>query len=211
MEIDSSMPVPVSPSDGPGFSGRPSSSPVVLMMPLQACAIMSKARFFSYGLPSPKPFDLAVDDRRVQRTDDVGAEAEALDRAGREVLHQHVGLGGEVLDQLQTARVLQVDGDGFLVGVEIQEIRVIVAGLAAQRAAGIAAFGVFDLHHFGAQPGEGFGAGWPGLELGHVQDPHAGEAITPEAVGAAKPVGCHRRFPNPGRLAGTLGRNIRKG
>ena len=50
------MPVPVSPSDGPGFSGRPSRSPVVLMMPLQAWAIMSKARFFSYGLPSPKPF-----------------------------------------------------------------------------------------------------------------------------------------------------------
>ena len=50
------MPVPVSPSDGPGFNGRPSRSPVMLIVPPQACAIMSKARFFSYGLPSPKPF-----------------------------------------------------------------------------------------------------------------------------------------------------------
>ena len=56
MEIASSMPVPVSPSEGPGFSGRPSRSPVMLMVPPQACAIMSNARFFSYGLPSPKPF-----------------------------------------------------------------------------------------------------------------------------------------------------------
>ena len=27
-----------------------------LNVPPQACAIMSNARFFSYGLPSPKPF-----------------------------------------------------------------------------------------------------------------------------------------------------------
>ena len=99
----------------------------------------------------------------------------------------------------------------FLLALKLQEIRVVHARLAAERAAGIAAFGVFDLHHLGAKPGEGFGAGRPGLELGHVQDAHAGEAVTPEAVCAAEPVGCHERFPHPGRLAGTLGRKIRKG
>jgi hypothetical protein len=55
MLIAISMPVPVSPNDGPGLQGGPSGSPVTLIVPPQACAIMSKARFLSYGLPSPKP------------------------------------------------------------------------------------------------------------------------------------------------------------
>ena len=59
MEMAVSMPVPVSPIVGPGFSGGPSGSPVMLIVPPQACAIMSKARFFSYGLPSPNPFTWA--------------------------------------------------------------------------------------------------------------------------------------------------------
>ena len=59
MVIAISMPVPVSPSEMPGRVGGPSGSPVTLKVPPQACAIMSKARFFSYGLPSPKPLTWA--------------------------------------------------------------------------------------------------------------------------------------------------------
>ncbi len=59
MEIASSIPVPVSPIVGPGFSGGPSASPVMLMVPPQAWAIMSNARFFSNGEPAPKPFTWA--------------------------------------------------------------------------------------------------------------------------------------------------------
>ena len=55
MLIAISMPVPVSPSEGPGLIGGRSGSPVTLIVPPAACAIMSKARIFSYGLPSPKP------------------------------------------------------------------------------------------------------------------------------------------------------------
>ena len=64
---------------------------------------------------------------------------EPLDGAGGEVLHHHVGLGGEVLDELQASRVFQVDGDGLLVGVEIQEIRDHPPRLAAERPAWVAA------------------------------------------------------------------------
>src|SRR4249919_4149132 len=42
MLMASNMPVPVSPSVAPGFSGGPSGSPVMLMTPPVACAIMSK-------------------------------------------------------------------------------------------------------------------------------------------------------------------------
>ena len=55
MLIAISMPVPVSPRRGPGLTGGRSASPVTLNVPPAACAIMSKARFFSYGLPCRSP------------------------------------------------------------------------------------------------------------------------------------------------------------
>ena len=62
MLIAISMPVPVSPNEGPGLTGGRSASPVTLIGPPAACAIMSKARFFSYGLPLAEALDLAIDD-----------------------------------------------------------------------------------------------------------------------------------------------------
>ena len=58
MEIASSMPVPVSPSVGPGFSGRPSGSPVMLIVPPEACAIMSKARLLLVRAALAEALDL---------------------------------------------------------------------------------------------------------------------------------------------------------
>ena len=55
----SSMPVPVSPIVGPGLTGLPSRSPVMLIAPPAACAIGSNARPFSNGLPVPKPLTWA--------------------------------------------------------------------------------------------------------------------------------------------------------
>ncbi len=58
-EIASNIPVRVSPSEGPGFIGGPSFGPVMLMVPPQAWAIISKAGLFPYGLPAPNPFTWA--------------------------------------------------------------------------------------------------------------------------------------------------------
>jgi hypothetical protein len=127
-------------------------------------------------------FDLAVDDRRIKGANHILAQPEPLDRARREILHQNVGLGGEVFHQLQTARVLQINRDRLFVGVEIQEIRIVDARLAAQRAAGIAAFGIFHLHDLGPHPGQGLGAGRPSLKLSHIQDSHTGETVAAETV-----------------------------
>ena len=51
-----SIPVPVSPKLGPGLTGGRSASPVTLIIPPAACAIMSKASPFSYLLPVPNPW-----------------------------------------------------------------------------------------------------------------------------------------------------------
>src|SRR5262252_6104419 len=82
-----------------------------------------------------------------------------------------------VLDEIEPALGFQVDGDGFLVGVEQQEIpgvpvlALALAGLSAQQgAARFAALRVFHLDDLGTEPGERLGAGWAGLELGQVQN-----------------------------------------
>ena len=109
---------------------------------------------------------------------------------------------GEVLHQRQALRVLQIDGDRLLVGVEQQEIGIVRAGLAAERAAGIAAAGVFQLDHVGAEPGERLGAGRSCFELGEIEDLHpletglsvchVGRSSVPrERKATAKPLGSH--------------------
>ncbi len=116
------MPVPVSPIVGAGLQ-RP------------AVALAGDAHRPAAGLRDhverevvlerpafAEALHLRVDDARVDRAHHVGAEPQPLDRAGGEVLDEHVGLAGEFLDQIEAALVLQVDGDGFLVGVELQEI-----------------------------------------------------------------------------------------
>ncbi len=125
-----------------------------------------------------EPLDLAVDDRRIDGLDRRVAKAEAIDRARSEVLDHHVGASGQALDELQPARVLQVDGGRTLIGIVLQEIdRIDLGRGAADRAPRIARTRVLDLDHVGAEPRQRLSAGWTSLELGQVEDLHAGKAI----------------------------------
>ena len=55
----STMPVPVSPTSGPGFIGSPSGSPVIADPPAKPCAIGSKQGKSRYGESSANPFTWA--------------------------------------------------------------------------------------------------------------------------------------------------------
>ena len=107
----------------------------------------------------------------------VVAEPQPLNGARREILHHDIGaLARHVLDELEPALGFQVDGDGFLVGVEQQEIPGSWSCPDAPRndeAAGFAALRVFHLDDLGTEPGERLGAGRAGLELGQVQNTDA--------------------------------------
>ena len=150
-----------------GWSGQP----VTLIGPPAACAIMSKASPFSYGLPGAEALDAAIEDARVDLLDQLVVEPEALDRAGRHVLGRDVGLFQHVLDDLEPLRGFQIDRDRLLVDVELAEIPGVVIGLAgAQPPAGVAAPRVLDFHHFGAEPRQHLGAGRPRLELREIDD-----------------------------------------
>src|SRR5215467_13162616 len=59
--------------------------------------------------------------------------------------------------------------------MEVPRVAVGPAGLPS--AAGIARPQVLDLHHLGAEPGEGFRARRPGLKLGEVHDANIFETI----------------------------------
>ncbi len=179
MPIASNMPVPVSPKVGPALHGRPSRSPVIAMVPPQAWAIMSKARLLLVRAAAAEAFDLAIDQPRMQRVHDLPAEPQPLDRAGREILDKDVGAPRHLLDQREAPLGFQIDRDRFLVGVVDHEVIRVRAGRrpAAERAPGLAGLRIFDFDNLRAEPGQRFGAGRAGFELGQVENADALETV----------------------------------
>ena len=116
------MPVPVSPTVAPGlagfsvlFAGDRHQPAARLRDHIEGEVLLERAA-------GAEALDLAVDDRRIDRLDHLVTEAEALYRTGSEVLDHHVGAFDQALDELEPARVLQVDGDRTLVRVVLQKI-----------------------------------------------------------------------------------------
>src|SRR5262249_31765595 len=114
------------------------------------------------------------------------AEAVLLERARRLVLGEHVGLLHHLEQHGLALRMLQVERDRLLVGVQREEVAAVHARLlGAAVAAGIALAGLLPLDDLGAQPGQELGAGGARLELGEVQHANAvereGHSITPFA------------------------------
>jgi hypothetical protein len=143
------------------------------------------------GAALSEALDLAVDDAGVELLHRVVGQAEPLDRAGRHVLDHDVALLQQLAHDLEAARRLEVHRQGLLVGVELVEVPGIGVRLAPlQTAPGIAEPRVLDLHHLGTEPGQGLGAGWPGLELGEVDDANAFQTVKLHTVG-------HARSPGP--------------
>src|SRR5207237_6247692 len=63
------------------------------------------------GAARAEALDLGIDYAWIDRTDDVIAEPQPLDRAGREILGEDIGLLHHFLDQIEAALVLQIDCD----------------------------------------------------------------------------------------------------
>ena len=124
-------------------------------------------------------FDLAIDQPRMQRVHDLPAEPQPLDRAGREILDKDVGAPRHLLDQREAALGFQIDRDRFLVGVVDHEVIRVRAGRrpAAERAPGLAGLRIFDFDNLRAEPGQRFGAGRAGFELGQVENADALETV----------------------------------
>ena len=87
----------------------------------------------------------------VQRLE---GEAQARGRAGREVLHQHVGLLEQAIQDLRRARVLQIEREAFLGAVGPHEVRSQAAHALVVAAREVAHAGTLDLDDARAEVGE---------------------------------------------------------
>ena len=120
--------------------------------------------------------DRGDDHARVELLDALPGQAHAVERAGREVLDQHVAGLHQALEDLHALRVLAVDGDRALVVVQHGEIEAVGVGHVLQLAArDVADARTLDLDHVGAEPGEELRAGRPRLHMGEVENADAFE------------------------------------
>ena len=137
---------------------------------------MSNARFELVGAAFAEALDRRIDDARVELGHLLVGEAQLLDYARSEILGEDVGLLDEVAQHLLAARILEIERDGALVGVQQHEI-VAVGILAFRRCAAalLTALGIFNLHDVGAEPGERLCDRRAGFKLRKIDDFDAGK------------------------------------
>ena len=106
--------------------------------------------------------DAGVDDPRVDRAERLVVDAEAVLHVGPEVLDDHVGAGGELLEDLDAARVLEVERHRPLVAVQVLEVELVAREVFLLLG--------LDLDDVGAHLGELADAGGTGSRAGEVDD-----------------------------------------
>ena len=122
----------------------------------------------------PKALHRGDDHARIELVDVLEGQAHAVERAGREILHQHVALLHQPVEDFLALGMLGVDRDRAFAAVEHGEIEAVGAFHVAQLAArNVADARPFDLDHVGAHIGEELRAGRPGLHVREVEDAHA--------------------------------------
>ena len=113
-----------------------------------------------------------VDQPRVDRRHGLVAEPERVERAGPVVLDQHVGGCDELLENLLTVRLFEIEGERAFVGRLRQVARSHMT--PAQRAIGageptlIGVVRVLDLDHVGAEQRQLIGGKWAGQHVRRI-------------------------------------------
>ncbi len=116
------------------------------------------------------------DHARVELVDVLPGQSHAVERAGREILHQHVAFLDQPVEDFLALGMLGVDRDRALRAVEHGEIEAVLPFHVAQLAArDVADAGPLHLDAIGAHIGEQLRAGRPRLHMGEVEDFHAVE------------------------------------
>ena len=126
------------------------------------------------------------DHARVGLVDVLPGQPHAVERAGREILHQHVAMLDQPLEDFLALGMLGVDRDRALVAVEHREVeRVRALHVAQLPARDVADAGPLDLDAVGAHIAEKLRAGRARLHVGEVEDVHAVERLAglPERLG----------------------------
>lgn len=91
---------------------------------------------------------------RGWRSVSADAEAQAVGGSRRQILYEHVGAGEDLVQDVPAARVLEVQGEGFLGAVEPDEIAGVAVHARVVAAREVALAGPLHLDHPGAEIGE---------------------------------------------------------
>ncbi len=110
----------------------------------------------------PKAFHRGDNHARIELVDVLEIEPHAVERTGREILHQHVALLHQPIEDFLTLGVFAVDRDRALTAIEHGEIKTVGALHVAELAAGdVAGPRPLHLDDVGAHEGEQLRAGRP--------------------------------------------------
>jgi hypothetical protein len=162
-------PVPESPICAPVTRGGPSRKPVVDLAVLVGTGAEALHR--------------RDDHARVGLVDVLPGQAHAIERAGREILDQHIAVLDQAIEDFLALGVLGVDRDRTLVAVQHREVERVLALHVAELGAGdVADARTFDLDAVGAHVGEKLRAGRSRLHVREVEDLHAIERLAGMAL-----------------------------
>ena len=151
--------------------------------------------------------DRRDDHARVGLVDVLPGQPHAVERAGREILHQHVAMLDQPLEDFLALGMLRVDRDRALVAIEHREVeRVLALYVTELTSCDVADAGPLDLDAVGAHVAEELRAGRARLHVREVEDLHAVERLAglPERLGRRRRQSVRRR-----RLDGRFARRSR--
>src|SRR6185295_8998365 len=123
------------------------------------------------------------DHARIGLVDVVPGQPHAVERTGSEILHQHVAMLDQPLEDFLALGMLGVDRDRALVAVQHREVeRVRPLHVAQLPARDVADAGTLDLDAVGTHVGKKLGARRTGLDVGEVENLDAVERLAGLAV-----------------------------
>jgi hypothetical protein len=114
------------------------------------------------------------DHARVQLLDPLPGEPHAVESARSEILHEHVAVLDQPLEHSLALRALGIESHRPLVVIQHGEVQAVGPGNVAQLLArDVAAAGLLDLDHVGAEPGQQLCASRSGLHVREIENAYA--------------------------------------
>jgi hypothetical protein len=122
--------------------------------------------------------DRCDDHARIELLDALPGEAHAVERAGREVLDQHVAMPDQRLEHRLALRMLRIEGDRALVVVQHREVEAVhVRQIPKLTPRDVADPRPFHLDDVGAEPRQQLRASRSRLHMREVEDLHAVQSL----------------------------------
>src|SRR6185312_210362 len=124
--------------------------------------------------PGAETLDGSDDHPRIELLNALPGESHAIQRAGSEVLHQHIATLHQLLENLLAGRTFGVESDGALVVVEHGEVKAVgVRNVAQLLACHVARAGALDLDHIRAEPRQQLCTGGTRLHVCEIENAHS--------------------------------------